>query len=537
MNDLDAANTESLGAPALIRGLQHPDAYPHPVNDTIVLQTHISWIVLAGDYAYKIKKPVKLDFLDFSTLERRHYFCQQELLLNRRITPELYIDVVPIGGSPGQPKIGVKPALEWAVRMHRFAADAGLDRLVAERRVNYDDMRQLAETMARIHETATVVADSAAGSFESVRAPALDNFASLAASWRDTALARDIELLRQWTEQSAESLREPFERRRRLERVRDCHGDLHLANIVRLGPKSGCVPFDCLEFDPALRRIDVINDIAFLHMDLLRCGRADLAHVFLNRYFEVTGDYAGLVVLRYYTVYRAVVRAKTTTIRLMQSGIRAEDSAVQQYLGLAAKLAGIVGTTAAPLLTICHGLSGSGKTWLSDQLISALPALRLRSDVVRKRLHGLPELARGRAGLHAGLYTDAAGRHTYERLSEYAAEALSAGLDVIIDATCLRRSDRAAFATVAAHAGASFVILYCTADKPVLEQRIRERSAAGDDASEANLSVLADQLASLELLSTAELGHALVIDTADLLDPHAIATRLRAQALPFPEQT
>ncbi len=534
MNNLNATSTESNGHPDLIRGLRHPEAYAHPADGTTVLETHISWIVLAGSYAYKIKKPLHLDFLDFSTLERRHYFCQQELLLNRRFAPGLYIDVVPIGGSPTKPRIGAEPAIEWAVQMHRFAADAGLDRQLAERRVTGDDMRQLAETVARFHEGAEIMTDPASGTFESVRGPALDNFDSLAVSCRDTVLAPTIESLRRWTEQSTETLCEQFERRRTQQRVRDCHGDLHLANIVRLGPETGCVPFDCLEFDPALRRIDVISDIAFLHMDLLRCERADLAHVFLNRYLEVTGDYTGLAVLRYYTVYRAVVRAKTTMIKMAQSGAPDDDSAIREFLDLALRVAGLAGEAVAPLLIVCHGLSGSGKTWLSDRLVPALPALRLRSDVVRKQLHGLPELARSDAGLHTGLYSDTVGRQTYARLAEHAACALSAGLDVIVDATCLRRADRAAFEAVANTIGASFVILHCRASRPVLEQRIRQRNATGSDASEADLAVLADQHSKVEPLSAAELGHALAIDTAAIADTRAIAVELRARARPHP---
>jgi len=511
--------------PELIRNLLKAAAYPHDATAPDLIETHISWVILAGEFAYKIKKPVDLDFLDFSTLDLRRHFCAEELRLNRRFAPSLYLDVVAIGGSPASPIIGQEPAIEWAVRMRRFPADAGLDQQLAQDRIAASDLHRFGAWLARLHARAAVSPDPAYGTLESIIGPALDNFISVERDCHEVEqIGARVTALRDWTVRAGEALAPVFAERVADGRIRECHGDLHVGNIVRLD--DACVAFDCLEFDPALRWIDVISDVGFLVMDLQRCGRADLACTFLNRYLEISHDYSGLATLPFYAVYRALVRAKTTAARVAQQGPerRQQDFApIVDYLALAARIAH---PAAAPLLVITHGLSGSGKTWVSDGLIAELPAIRVRSDVVRKHLHGLGEHEHSDAGLNVGIYADAATVQTYDQLAANAALGLRAGMHVIVDATCLRRADRQRLAEVADAAGAPWMILHCEARREVLEARIRARQAQAADASEADIRVLHDQLRNAEPLSAAELRRAVVVDTERDVDFGAVAAAL-----------
>jgi predicted kinase len=284
--------------------------------------------------------------------------------------------------------------------------------------------------------------------------------------------------------------------------VRECHGDLHLENLLLLD--GAFVPFDALEFNPNLRWIDVANDIAFLAMDLMARGRVDLAYTALNSWLEETGDYASLAVMRFYLVYRSMVRAVVTAIRRRQgAGSGPGDSArleAARYIELAARL---VDTPPSRLL-LMHGLSGSGKTWRSERLVAALPALRVRSDLERKRLQGLAAGQQVVGEVGAGLYGAEVTGRTYRRLEECCATGLRAGFDMIADATFLQREHRARFLALAESLGVAFGIVDCAAPREVLEARIRERAARRQDASDADLAVLAHQLGHQDPLSEAE---------------------------------
>ena len=487
-----------------------------------LIETHISWVILAGRFAYKIKKPVDLGFLDFSTLELREYFCREELRLNRRFAPSLYLGVVPIGGTMHAPVIDTEPAIEWAVKMRRFPANAELDQRIAAGDAASDALRRFGGDIAAIHADAPISEDPAVGSPASVAGPALDNFTTLARELPpDAELQADIASLREWTQDATDSLAATFDARASAGRIRECHGDLHLANVVQVG--DDCMAFDCLEFDPALRWIDVISDVGFLTMDLLRVDRPDLACEFLNRYLEVSQDYNGLAVLPYYIAYRAMVRAKTTALRLEQQHDIHAASALAPYIGVARRAAAPPPAT----LIVCHGLSGSGKTWLSDRLISALPAIRIRSDLVRKHLHGLGELERSGSGLDEGIYDAESSSRTYTALAAHAALGLRAGIDVIVDATCLRAQDRRLLLSAAHATGGRTALLHCDADRATLESRIRAREAGAADASEAGLEVLARQVDGQEPLSATERGRTVVVDTTSDVDIGAIAIKLR----------
>jgi predicted kinase len=295
--------------------------------------------------------------------------------------------------------------------------------------------------------------------------------------------------------------------------IRDCHGDLHLNNILLLDNEP--LLFDCIEFNPSLRIIDVISEIAFLMMDLEHRGRADLANLLLNRYLERTGDYGALPLMPLYLGYRAMVRAKVAVLRLGQQGVDEDErQAALHEFGSYLELAEGYARAGRPQLLLTHGLSGSGKTTLTAPLLAEPWLVRIRSDIERKRLFGLKPLASSHSPAGGNIYTPEAGRRTYERLYELAAAALQGGYRVIVDATFLQREQRDRFRRLATTHHIPFTLLDFRADEALLRQRVSQRQAQGGDASEADTDVLQRQLASFQPLAEEELAQALIIDAA-----------------------
>ena len=516
----------STGPDALLVALHDPQRYPHPVEGIRLIETHISWVLLTGRYAYKLKKPLDLGFLDFSTLERRREACETELELNRRTAPELYLEVVPVTGTPDEPAIGgTGQPIEYAVKMREFPQSALLDRLAARGELRPGEMDELAATVAGFHSRAARAEPlSKFGTPEAVVAPARQNFAQIGLLVGDRESEATLRRLAEWTEREFARCREALAVRCRDGFVRECHGDLHLRNLVRLDGRI--VPFDCLEFNPRLRWIDVAAEVAFVVMDLVDHGLTAHAWRFLDAYLAETGDYGALAVLRFYLVYRAMVRAKIALLRAQQlpEGTAQRARAAGEFAGYL-RLAEAFAALDRRALIITHGLSGSGKTVFSGLLTEEIGAIRVRSDVERKRLHGLAAGERTGAGVGAGIYGLEATRRTYERLREVGRAVIEAGFPAVVDAAFLVRADRDAFRGLARELSTPFGIAACDAPEPVLRERITARRRAGADASEATLDVLGRQLAAAEPLSAAERTFAVAIDT------RRGPERLRASAL------
>lgn len=471
----------------LIDALLDERAYPHDVQSIELLETHISWVLLTGRFAYKIKKAIKLEFLDFSTLEQRKFYCDEELRLNRRWAPRVYLDVVPIAERGGRPRLGDNDdnVIEHALKMRQFPQSARLDNQLEAGKLDYADMRALAETIAAYHDAAPRIGfESAAVAIAQISGPVAENYPPI----RPLADRRDLDRIESWTGQQLDALQTDFVERHERGFVRECHGDLHLANLVRLD--EGIVPFDCVEFSPALRNIDVLSDIAFLFMDLVARERSDLAYTLINRYLECTGDYAGMGIFGLYVVYHCMIRAKVAAIRHEErdeDAGRAHDMAeLGHYIDEALRWI----ERPRPTLIAMHGFSGSGKTWLSSRLMTALPAVRIRSDVERKRNLDLDETASTDSEPGAGAYTVSARRSIYQRLMELAEGLLATGVNVIIDASFLARADRDLAAALAGRAGTAFVVVDTTAARDVLSKRLTDRAAAPGDASEADVGIL-----------------------------------------------
>lgn len=471
-------------ASRLVAGLRSPAAYRHPADRVEVVETHISWVLLAGEFAYKLKKPVDLGFVDFSTLERRRRFCEEEVRVNRRHAPELYTGVVPIAGSPGDPVVdGAGEPIEYAVAMRRFPQEALLSRVLERGELSPGHIDGLAEAVAAFHgRIAIAPAESPFGSPEEVWRPAGENFGHVAAGI-DDPLVRD---LAGRSRAMFEARRDGFARRKADGFVRECHGDMHLGNMLLLDGRVAV--FDGVEFNDGLRWIDVLSEVAFAVMDLEGRGRPDLARRLLNAYLERTGDYAGAAVLPFYLTYRAMVRAKVASIRSEQADaggageerLRAE---CRGYLVLADRYS----RPGRPALVVTHGVSGSGKTTLTQQVLEEAGAIRVRSDVERKRLFGLGPLGRGVGG---ELYSPEVTERTYARLAECAEAILRAGFLAVVDAAFLSRGRRDEFRRLAARLGVPFAILDVQAGDAAVRRRVALRARQGGDASDADVEVL-----------------------------------------------
>jgi hypothetical protein len=478
-------------------------------------ETHISWVLLTGHDAYKIKKAVDLGFLDFSTLELRRLYCNEELRLNRRLAPELYLDVVAIGGTPEQPVLDKGPAIDYAVHMRRFAQTNLMDRMLTHGRITPDHIDKLAAVIADFHNALpSAAADSPFCATSSIQIAAMQNFEQLPqllSAPKDLAM---LEAVHQTSELEFSACEPLFRLRAAAGYVRECHGDLHLGNIVVLDDMP--IPFDCIEFSAALRWIDVISEISFTVMDLLQRGRPQLGWRLLNAYLENTGDYSGVGVLRFYLAYRAMVRAKIAAIRARQRGAakaRHELKSCRSYLGLAHECL----TRRRPALIITHGLPGCGKSTFAQLALERMGAIRIRSDVERKRLFGLAALADSKAQIDADIYSEDATRRTYARLKELARGLIAAGFPVIVDAAFLLHAEREGFRALAQEMAAPFVIASVQADAAVLAERLAQRSSRGNDASEAGIAVLQKlQLAQEPLRNDEQVATVTFINNGDV---------------------
>jgi len=494
----------------LIAALSDPAAYREPGEDVEVHETHISTIFLTGDFAYKVKRPVRTDFLDYSTLEKRYELCHEELRLDRRYAEDLYLDVVPICLVDGQVRVEAEgEPIEYAVKMRRFPQSALLSERLDRGKLTTSQVHQLAVEIAKFHrqaergneQLATGWPDFVRGNFQqmldTIEPDAEDDARSL------------VHVLRQWSEEYVTRHDDDFRRRVKEGFIRECHGDLHLQNVVLW--RGRLVPFDGIEFNPRMRWIDVLCDSAFLVMDFAAHDHLDLARSFANAYLEQTGDYGSLATLRWYLAYRSVVRALVASLRSNQQDVSSaqRQTAItdcHDHLGLAFRFT----LKETPALWITHGVSGSGKSTLSELVVQRHDCVRLRSDIERKRLFGLLPTDRPSS---PKLYSEAATIATYNRLAELATAVFRSGYSVIVDATFLKATERLRFHELAEREGVSFAILDCHADTHTLRQRVADRQQRNEDASDADVEVLEYQLASREPLSPDE--QRFVIDVPD----------------------
>lgn len=522
----------------LVEGLRRTLAATYP--EVRVLHTHLSTLLLAGDAAWKLKKPLALGFADFSTGALRRHFCEEELRINRRTAPALYRGVVPVlgpleaprFGAPGEGAAGDATVLDWAVQLRRFDEDALLSTLAQQGRLTPELTDRLARRVADFH-AGLPPSPPGFGAPDGVRRWAQDNLRELQADAPQEA-AR-LQALSDWTQDEFARIGPRLARRVQEGFVRECHGDLHLANLVRIDGEP--LPFDAIEFNPALRHIDVASDIAFTFMDLMAQGLPRLAWRFVSGWSEATGDREAPALLPFFAVYRALVRAKVALLRAGQLEEGPERSGQLDAFGRQLALAEALARPRPPHLVLTCGLSGSGKSTVAQGLLERLGAVRLRSDVERKRLFGMAPTdrpaggsmqeppgrssgeARGEAAAEGGappaaaLYGPGATRRTYAALADLARTLLEGGCPVVVDAAFLRREEREAMRALAAQCGAGFAIVECVAPEAVLRARLHAREVGGGDPSDATGAVLDLQLQVREPLGEDERALARTIDT------------------------
>ncbi len=499
--------------PPLLQKMQQPEFYPHPVGEISLHQTHISWVVLTGDYAYKVKKPVNFGFLDFSTLAKRQTYCYEELRLNQRLAPELYVAVVPITcNAQGEYALaGTGEVVEYAVQMRQFRQEDVWSYCFAQGRLTVADLEALATQMAQFHQTApTNDYITRFGSLAMLQQVVDSNYAATTSYVQAWGLTQEFEEIQAFTNHYLTQHQDWFIERQTAGKIRECHGDLHLGNICFFQGRI-CV-FDCIEFNEEFRLIDGAYDVAFLVMDLEFRGRRDLAYAFLNRYLEWTGDYLAARLLPFYCSVRAYIRAKVNSFLASDPGAppavqaAAKTTAIEYY-----RAAWRYSQRATPRLWVMAGVSGAGKSTVARYLSQTYGAIHLRSDAVRKHLAGVPLTAKG----GTELYTPPMTERTYGELLRLGLALLSAGQSVVLDAKYDRVGLRQQVLAAVRDLPVVLRIIHVQAPIEVLQARLASRTG---DIADATAELLPQQLQQWEPFTAAERPWVTTIDTTSAAD-------------------
>lgn len=499
--------------PPLIQSMQRPEFYPHPVAEPIrLVQTHVSYVLLTGEFAYKVKKPVDFGFLDYSTLEKRHHFCQEELRLNRRTAPSLYLEVVPLAQQGDKYSIG-EPAVEYAVKMRQFPQECLLSRLFERGELGEELMRRLAQEVAAFHlkaETNDYIRGF--GAIPKIRQSIDENYEQTVDFIGGPQTQAQFDGTKAFTDAFFEEQRELLQQRCDRNWIRACHGDLHLNNICFW--QNQLILFDCIEFNEPFRYVDVMFDIAYVVMDLWAKERQDLSAAFLSEYVERTGDWEGLQVLPLYVSRQAYVRAKVTSFLLADASV--DESAKEQASRTAARYYRLAYEYVKPQqghLVMMAGLSGSGKSTAAREVTRQLGAIQIRSDAVRKHLAGVPLDEKG----DDSLYTPEMSQKTYNRLLDLGVTLAQMGYTVVLDAKYDRQALRQQVLGRANQHDIPVNILHCQAPVAVLQERLEQRK----DIADATVAILEKQ--TMEPFTETESAHVHSLDTTQPLSPQVTA--------------
>jgi aminoglycoside phosphotransferase family enzyme/predicted kinase len=509
-----------VSLPPLIQQMLEPDFYPHPVQTPIrLMQTHVSYVTLTGEYAYKVKKAVNFGFLDYSTLAKRQHFCEEELRLNQRAAAPLYLETLPITQQGSTYHLGgTDQVVEYVVKMRQFPQSALLSHLFEQGDLTEALLRQLAEAIAQFHlsaETNNYI--RAFGTVENIRQSIDENYAQTQDFIGGPQTQQQFDETKAYTDTFFATQQDLLQQRIDHDQIRACHGDLHLNNICYW--QDQLLLFDCIEFNEPFRFVDVMFDIAYIIMDLTVAGREDLAAIFLSHYVEQTGDWEGLQVLPLYVSRQSYVRAKVTSFLLGDPSVANEDK--QAAAAKAAKYYRLAWSYVQPhpgRLLVMSGLSGSGKSTIAHELSRRLGAIYVRSDAVRKHLAGIPLQQRG----DDRLYTPEMSQKTYKRLVQLGSLLASQGYTIVLDAKFDREQTRQCAIAAATDHDLPLTIVHCDAPLTTLKQRVHEREG---DIADATLAVLEQQ--HLEPFTAAERPYVTTVDTTQPLLPQ-LATILRA---------
>lgn len=509
----------------LIEKLQNNTLFAHEINHFEVIETHISWVLLTGPYAYKIKKPIDPGFLDFTTLEKRKHFCEEELRLNKRLAPGIYERVVPICGSEDNPNLeGDGPIIEYAIQMKEFKQSCMLNEIHERRGIDSKLIKDIAHQIAEFHQSIeSCDPENDLGTPENAHRLVKENFKCIRPHIESAENIKQLDHIEKKAEARFNIIKDTMASRKQNGFIREGHGDIHLANIAVYNDEI-CI-FDCLEFCAYYRWIDIMSDLAFLVMDLMFKGLNEHAMLLLNEYLEITGDYEGLSLLNYYISYRAMVRAKVSMLRRAQTEVGSDEyqhltNEYEKYCELADSIL----EPTPPKLIIMHGLSGSGKSTVAIEMAKHLNGIRIRSDVERKRLYHLKANDCSQSA-NLKLYSEESTEKTFNKLREIASNLISFGFTVIVDATFLRKQERQLFESLAEEKNTPFKIAHCHAPDEQLRQAILAREAKKDDASEATCDVLSKQQDYAEALTSNESTYVIDIPTKGWLNIEQISRK------------
>ncbi len=464
--------------PTLIKALLNPQAYPHTPKKVDLIQTQMSFLLLTGDYVYKVKKPVNLGYLDYTTLGKRRFFCHQEVKLNRRLCPEIYLSVVPIVKGKGQICLeGKGKAIEYAIKMRQLPQERMMNVLLQASQVTPEMVTKVAEKLAIFHKKAkTNLEVSAFGEVSTVRKNTDENFTQTEKYIGISISPQKYHHIKHYTDNFLEKNASLFLERIKQKRIRDCHGDLHAAHICFT---NGIFIYDCIEFNDRFRYCDVASEIAFLAMDLDHYARADLSYHFITAYIQLSQDKGLTQLLNFYKCYRAYVRGKVESFKLDDPYILTTEkerilAVAQGYFGLAYHY-----TRQRPLLFITTGLLGTGKTTLAQALSQRLGLVIISSDVTRKKLAGIPLTEHRFDEFKTGIYSEDFSRRTYDAMLAEAEKLLSQGQSVILDASFKKRTDRLQARKIADKIGADFLVIECILDEEIAKKRLEQRLKEG----------------------------------------------------------
>jgi hypothetical protein len=511
-------NTDLQIQADIFNAMSSPDIYPHAIDRIEQQDTIISKVFLTGQYAYKIKKPVNLEYLDFTTLENRKHYCEQEVHLNRRLAPDVYLGVVPITFDNGQYHLaGSGMPTEYAVKMRQLPERLSMRNLIRRGKLDRDSTDALARKLAEFYQQDS--ADNQIvtfGSWQTIWANCEENFRQAEPFVAEIIDERKFQIIRAATRAFLIRRRALFDRRMEKQKIRDCHGDLRTGHIYF---SDGIQIIDCIEFNDRFRYADVTSDLAFLAMDIDFEGHPETARQLIDAYVDYTKDRELFVLLDFYKCYRAMVRAKVNCFRLQENKIANHEAPrrlrkARRYLDLAYQYA--VQYTRPTIWVLC-GLPASGKSTIAGKLAKLLNIVVLRSDAVRKELFGLdPEEPQNEA-FEEGIYSKEASAHTYAKLLLLAQKEVSGGCSVILDATFYSEHQRDGVLCLAKDMDANIIFVECMAPYHILKKRLVEREATVT-MSDARLHHLKQFISRFEPLSEIRDELCIHVDTTGAFD-------------------
>jgi aminoglycoside phosphotransferase family enzyme/predicted kinase len=501
----------------LIDAMKKSDFYPHHPAEVELIQTHISYVFIAGDFVYKVKKHLHFDFLDFTTLKKRKFYCEEELRLNKRLASDTYLDVVSISEDPqGNLSIGkgVK-IIDYAVRMKKLPADRMLKTLLSQGLADEKIIDNVAKKIAFFHQQARTGGHiDEMGNIKNIRHNHEENFAETIKYINVTIPEYRYKFVEDYVNKFLMEKEILFEKRVADHKIRDCHGDLHLDHICI---NDEITIFDCIEFNERFRCGDVAQDVAFLTMDIDFNGYQSHAENFVQSYIRYSGDIDMLTLLNFYRCYYAYVRGKVTSFRLSQKEISHNERLeiikyAKRYFDLAYTYAARLDK---PLLILTTGLMGSGKSYQAQALAERFGAELIRTDILRKETFDIKPTERRYEDFGRGIYSEDVSRLIYKKAFNLAAEKLNQGKAVIIDGSFKKREERQKAMELVQGLGVRFYILYCVCPDKITQKRLKERMLENDNASDGRWELFQKQKDDFDAIEMTPTNHFFKIDTSD----------------------